>query len=284
MKIGLILEGGGMRGAFSAGVINCLLDHKIIFKHCYGISSGGLYACLYATGHYDLIKKAAIEIASDKKNVGLYPLFHERQLVAYDRLYDKQLIENGYDPKQLLNTDVKVKVGVYDLSLEKARFIDNIVLANNIAWIKAACALPIFSRFIKIDDNLYTDAGITTMIPVQQALDEGCDKLLIVTTKDPNFVRKPIKKSSLWILKNLIYRKYKQLTWDLSNRHNAYNQQMQLVKQLVANNKAINLFPESDCNVSRYSGNIDNLTKLYQHGYDTCLNSLKSISDLFEID
>lgn len=284
MKIGLVLEGGGMRGAFTAGVINCLLDNHIIFNNCYGISSGGLYACLYATNHYELIKKAATDIASDKRNVGIYPLLHERQLVAYDLLYDKQLVENGYHPKQLLNTDVCVNVGVYDLFQQKAVFIDNNVLSDNIAWIKAACALPIFSRFIEIDDKLYTDAGITTMIPVQKALDDGCDKLLIITTKDPQFIRKPMKKSSLWILKNLIYKKYDQLNKDLEHRHLAYNQQMEHVKTLVAEEKAINLFPQSDCGVSRYKGNIDNLTKLYQHGYDTCLENLSKIIDFFQIN
>ena len=283
MKIGLVLEGGGMRGAFSAGVVNCLLDNNIIFNHCYGISSGGLYACLYATNHYELIKKAATEIASDKRNVGLYPLLFERQLVAYDLLYDKQLVENGYHPKQLLETNVNVNVGIYDLFQQKSIFINNQVLSNNIAWIKAACALPIFSRFIKIDNKLYTDAGITTMIPVQKALDDGCEKLLIVTTKDPQFVRKPMKKSSLWILKNLIYRKYEQLNKDLANRHLAYNQQMEQVRNLVTKEIAINLFPQSDCGVSRYKGNIDNLTKLYQHGYDTCLESLVKIVDFFQI-
>lgn len=284
MKIGLVLEGGGMRGAFTAGVINCLLDNHIILNNCYGISSGGLYACLYATNHYELIKKAATDIASDKRNVGIYPLLHERQLVAYDLLYDKQLVENGYHPKQLLNTDVCVNVGVYDLFQQKAVFIDNNVLSDNIAWIKAACALPIFSRFIEIDDKLYTDAGITTMIPVQKALDDGCDKLLIITTKDPQFIRKPMKKSSLWILKNLIYKKYDQLNKDLEHRHLAYNQQMEHVKTLVAEEKAINLFPQSDCGVSRYKGNIDNLTKLYQHGYDTCLENLSKIIDFFQIN
>ena len=86
-KVGIVLEGGGMRGAYTAGVLAWLIENKFVADYVVGISSGAMYGAFYCSADVDLLRKASIDIAPDKNNVGLRAFLREGQIVAYDRFY-----------------------------------------------------------------------------------------------------------------------------------------------------------------------------------------------------
>lgn len=281
-KVGIVLEGGGMRGAYTAGVLSWLIENNYRADLVVGISSGAMYGAIYCLEDTDLLKETSIDIAPDKGNVGLRPLFREGQLVAYDRLYDVELVKAGFDHQKLQDSKSDLQVGVYSLEEYKTLWKDQFDIAKEANWIKAACALPVWGRFIPVNDTMYTDGGITTMIPVKRALELGCDELLVVTTKSPEFVRKPFPRWQIWVLNNIIYRKHRRMIKDFDSRTRVYYEERQLVDKLVEQKKAINLYPTQETGVSRYRGTKEQFERLFELAYENCEANRQAIDDLFK--
>lgn len=281
-KVGIVLEGGGMRGAYTAGVLSWLIENNFVADVVVGISSGAMYGAFYCVEDPGLLKKASIEIAPDKENVGLRAFLKEGQIVAYDRLYDVEMVKAGFDHETLKESKSDLQVGVYSLEEYKTLWKDQFDIAEEAKWIKAACALPVWGRFVPIDGIDYTDGGITSMIPVGRAMELGCDEFLVVTTKSPEYVRKPFPRWQIWLLNNIIYRKHRKMVKDFDARTRVYYEERQLVDQLVKEKKAINLYPTEETGVSRYSGSREQFERLFDLAYENCEENRESITRLFQ--
>lgn len=281
-KVGIVLEGGGMRGAYTAGVLAWLIENKFVADYVVGISSGAMYGAFYCTEDVDLLRKASIDIAPDKNNVGLRAFLREGQIVAYDRLYDQEMVKAGFDHQKLSDSKSDLEIGVYSLEEYETLWKTQHDVAKEAKWIKAACALPIFGRFVKVQETYYTDGGITSMIPVGRALEQEVDHLLIVTTKSPEYVRKPFPRWQIWLLNNIIYRKHKKMVADFDLRTRVYYQERKLVDKLVKENKAINLYPTRETGVSRYTGSREQFIDLFDLAFENCEENRASIEALFK--
>lgn len=281
-KVGLVLEGGGMRGAYTAGVCDWLIENGIEFDHVTGVSSGAMYGAVYLTKDRDLLARASIEIAPAKKNVGLRALLSEGQLVAYDSMYDHQIYEAGFDPIKMLDSDSEFSLAVYDMQEYETIWIDKETVAHNGKWIKAACSLPFYSRLVEIDGRDYTDGGVTTMIPVGRSQEVGCEKHLVVTTKSKEYVRKPFSKFTLWFLNTFFYRKQKQVVKDFAKRTDIYYQERKTIDDLVEKQTAVYLYPTEETGVSRFSGTKEQFQHLFEMAHRDCENQREAILNLFK--
>lgn len=281
-KVGIVLEGGGMRGAYTAGVLSWLIDNQFVADYVVGISSGAMYGSFYCLEDKQLLKKASIEVAPDKGNVGLRAFLREGQIVAYDRLYDVELVKAGFDHTQMTQSKSDLEIGVYSLEQYETLWKTQYDVAKNPKWVKAACALPIFGRFVKVENKLYTDGGITSMIPVGRALQQNVDAMLIVTTKSPEFVRKPFPRWQIWLLNNVIYRKHRKMVADFDSRTRVYYEERQLVDKLVQEKKAINLYPTQETGVTRYTGTREQFERLFELAYENCEEHRNEIEALFK--
>lgn len=280
-KVGLVLEGGGMRGAYTAGVLAWFLRNNIIVDHVAGVSSGAMYGTFYLAQREDLLAKASIELAPDKANVGIRPLLSEGQFVGYDHMYDVQLKEAGFDPKSILNSKTDLSLAVYDMEIMDTIWIDKQKASQTGLWIKAACSLPFYSRLVNIDGRDYTDGGVTTMIPIRRSIEVGCNKHIIVTTKSKEYVRKPFKKATLWFLKTFFYRDKSKLVSDFAKRTDIYYMERQMVDELESKGDAIYLYPTKETGVKRFSGKREQFIDLYEMGIEDCENQREKILALF---
>ena len=279
-KLGLVLEGGGMRGAYTAGVLAWFLRNNIEMDHVSGVSSGAMYGAFFLAKDEELLRKASIEIAPSKDNVGIRPLLKERQIVGYDHMYDVALIEAGYKPENILRSESEFSVAVYDMEIMDTIWMDKQTVAKDVKWIKAACSLPFYSRLVNINGRDYTDGGVTTMIPLRHSLEVGCDRNIIVTTKSKEYVRKPFKKLTLWFLRTFFYRSKPKVVQDFSKRTDIYYEERQLVDQQVEQKRAIYLYPTKETGVSRFSGTRQQFEDLYQMGIDDCERQRDEIMEL----
>ena len=271
-----------MRAAYTAGVLAWLIENKFVADYVVGISSGAMYGAFYCSEDVDLLRKASIDIAPDKNNVGLRAFLREGQIVAYDRLYDQEMVKAGFDHQKLSDSKSDLEIGVYSLEEYETLWKTQHDVAKEAKWIKAACALPIFGRFVKVQETYYTDGGITSMIPVGRALEQEVDHLLIVTTKSPEYVRKPFPRWQIWLLNNIIYRKHKKMVADFDSRTRVYYQERKLVDKLVKENKAINLYPTRETGVSRYTGSREQFIDLFDLAFENCEENRASIEALFK--
>lgn len=269
-KTGLVLEGGGMRGAYTAGALAWLLEHDVKFDYGVGISAGALHLCNFMMKDAKMLYDLSVKYTADSHNVGLYPLFHERSYVGYDFLFEDVLKKRAkLDLSALQNNKTDMEIGVYDLNVCKTIWVNQHELDADLVLLKAACTLPLAGKIVPYKNRKYIDGGITTMVPIKRSIINDCKKHFVIITKDESYVRKPSGKLMAIALKG-VYHKYPKLQQDMAKRSEVYYEEMGIVEKLVSTKEAFLLRPTQDYGVKRFSGDEKQLEALYHLGYDDC--------------
>lgn len=280
-KISLVLEGGGMRGAYTAGCLSWLIDEGIEFDYAYGISTGAVHLTSYLFKNKDFLHEMSTEVIAEKSVQGLPALLREGSFVAYNRMFNYYLKgKMGFDIKDVIGkTKTKAKYGVYCLNENETIYLD--LKDMNMTLLKACCSLPIIGKVVKYEDKEYLDGGITKMIPIEEAVNDGCSDHLIITTKPFDYIRKQahpfIVKLMSWV-----YKKCPQISIDYANRHLNYNKQIALIKELEESGHALYRYPTKELKVSRLGGDKEELRKLYELGRSDMENSREQIYKLIK--
>ena len=148
-KIGLVLEGGGVRGAYTAGALAWLSENHITFDYHVGISSGAVYLCCYLTGKIQSAKNMATIYAADPKLVGIYALLHCGYYVDYRKIFKEDLIEKEHlSMKKIKEEHMPMEVGAYDLGKGETLYFGSQDLDENLDLLRGTCALPVASEIV----------------------------------------------------------------------------------------------------------------------------------------
>jgi len=266
-KYGLVLEGGGMRGSYTAGALHWLSDNHIKLDYGVGISSGAVYLCAYLMDDVKMLHDLPLKYAIDPTNIGAQAFWREGRYVAYNHLFDVDLKQKaGFRMAPLRAADPDMEVGAYDLGICKTVWFNAQDLDDDLQLLKACCTLPIAGDAVMFRGRKLLDGGITKMIPIERALEKGCTKMLVITTKPADFVRKPAGSFMRWFMK-VNFKKYPQEVQDYAVRHENYNHQMQLINDLAARGDAMLVRPSETIEVSRFKGDPVKLQQLYDLGY-----------------
>jgi predicted patatin/cPLA2 family phospholipase len=270
MKKALVMEGGGLRGAYTAGVCAWLIENDFEFDlHC-GISSGALFSICTGLRDVQMLHDCATTYSISPRNAGIQPLLLEVQPVGYDYLFNTVLpIKVNLTPARIQTIKPLIEYGVYDLKNEDLLWKNQSDLKEDLMWLKAACVLPIAGRNVKIGKQYYMDGGVRTMIPVSRALTHDVDKLFVITTKPANFVRKDNAPLTQFIL-DILYFKHKKLLKEFRDRREVYYREMAQVDDLVKQGKAIHMRPTQDSGAKRFSATYEQVNSLYELGKADC--------------
>lgn len=264
-RTSLVLEGGGMRGAYTAGALSWLVDHEIEFENAYGISTGAVHLTNYLMKNKEDLFSFSVDGIADKRVVGIRAFLHSGRIVDYETLFQHIMPEEyHYDITPLKDCKVNAYIGLYDLKQGKTGYypIQNVDLYE----LQASTSLPIIGKEVDHDGRQILDGGITDMIPIEQSVRDGCDRHLIITTKPADYVRKPAKKPIVDLMK-AVYPQCPQISKDYAVRHLNYRKQIDMIKDLEAEGKAVYLFPSRTSNVTRLGGKREDLVDLYELGY-----------------
>lgn len=278
-KVGLVCEGGGTKGAYTAGVLSCFIDNNIEFPYCVGISSGTVNLMGYISKDKHLLKTTAIEITTDKTVIGLKPILKEGQIYGLNRIF--QLINEKcpFNYAKAMENSIQCETGLYNIDTGKIEYFPKEYLNTELP--KASCALLLLSKPIHIFNGLYMDAGLITMIPIERSIEMGNEKHIFISTKEENFTRKASPK---WqhILTSIFYPKHKHVRKDLEKRHQRYEEQWNIVKQLESKQKAMILRPSKDMHIGRSTQDKAKLEQWFDLGYQDTLNRLAEIKKFIE--
>lgn len=277
-KISLVLEGGGMRGAYTAGALSWLLEHNIEFDNCYGISTGAVHLASYLLKDEKILRDTSTKYIADSRIVGIKAILKEGRIVSYDLLFSQILHDEVKYPFSKLNDlNENAKIGLYDLDEGKTVYYPLQELGDT--GLKAACSLPILGKVVKLFGKRFLDGGITEMIPIKEAVKDGNNRHLVITTKPINYVRK----EAPFIIKALMriyYLRTPSIAKDYSIRHLNYQDQIGMVKDLAEKKEALYCYPSKELKVSRLSGDPVVLNELYQLGYSDMENRKEEIFEL----
>lgn len=266
-KLGLVLEGGGLRAAYTAGVLRWFKDNHVNVDFVVGISSGALLATLFVADERDALKLLAVDYASKKENVGWSPMLREFAPVGYNYLF-KEIIQNKLklDMNKVIHASIPLEIGVYDLYDQQTLWLNNQDLDKEWKFVHAACVLPIAGRAVRIGKKRYLDAGLRSMISIDRSLANGCDRHIVITTKDKDFVRKQNSKPLQFVL-DMMYLRFPTMRKQFRLRTGIYYEEKAKVEALEEKGEAIFLRPSKDLGVKRFSGDYDQLKALYDLGY-----------------
>ncbi|MBR6233080.1 MAG: patatin family protein [Erysipelotrichaceae bacterium] len=281
IKTSLVLEGGGMRGAYSAGALAWLIDQGIEFDCCYGISTGAVHMVSFLMKSKEFLYELPVNKITDPRIVGIRPLLRCGRIVDYDYLFDVILAkEENYDISPL--KDCKDgQIGLYSLSKGKTFYHSTKDISMKL--LEASTSLPILGTIVKEDGEEYLDGGITDMIPIQKAVDDGCKRHLIITTKPGDYERKPAKPFVVWLMKKS-YPQCENISEDYKIRHINYMKQINMIKDLEKKKEAVYIYPSRHSNVTRLGGSFEELDALYKLGYSDMENRKEEILSLFKKD
>ena len=262
---GLVLEGGGMRGVFTCGVLDYLMDHKISFPYTVGVSAGACNGLSYMSHQRGRGKYSNIDLLAKYKYIGIRPLLKKRGLIDQQLLFHRfpdRILPYNYkayaeNPNrfEMVTTDCLTGCACYwEEKYDEKRIID---------IVKASSSLPYACPVIYVDGRPMLDGGIVDSIPLLRAYEQGYDKCVVVLTRNRGY-RKSEKKA---FVPNFIYKQYPRLRVALRNRNKLYNAQLDLVERLESEGKIIVIRPEKPIVVDRMETSTQKLTDLYLEGY-----------------
>lgn len=276
-KVALVLEGGGLRGAYTAGCISWLIEHNIKVDSAYGISTGAWHMCIYLHNDINLGKELSLNYINDKSNMGIKALVKGEGIFSFKNLLKQLTEKTSFNLESIRNTDINAKIGLYNLNEGKTLYYP--VKDVNMDHLVAACSLPLLSKIVDINGTKFLDGGITKMIPIDEAIRDNNDSYIVITTKPLDFVRKPSNKFVVWLMKT-VYKKYKSIGNDYDVRDKNYYDQIDTIKKLEIEGKAIYRYPSKHSDVTRLDGTHEQLEELYNLGYQDMEDSKERIFDL----
>lgn len=266
-KKGLVLEGGGMRGVFTAGVLDCFLDEEISFNDCFAVSAGACHACSYLSKQRGRALSTAIDYLDDKRYCSFYSLVTTGDLFGKDFVYYK--IPNELYPidnEAFLKCDTKFYAVITNCITGKAEYKLITDLKKDIEIVRASSSLPMVSKMVEIDSNPYLDGGISDSIPIKAAQRQKNDKIVVVLTRHEGY-RKSENKLMPFI--KLKYRKYPDLAEQIALRYKNYNDTIDYITEEERKGNIFVIRPPYDSGIERVEKNREKLKALYQLGYDT---------------
>lgn len=269
---GLVLEGGGLRGVFTCGVLDCFMDHGIRFPFTVGVSAGACNGLSYMSGQRGRAKASNIDLMDEHHYIGLKYLLTQKCIMDFKLLFEdfpEKIIPYDYEA-YFSNPDRFVMVTTNCLS-GKAEYLEEKSSSKRVMEIvRASSSLPFVSPVTFVDGMPMLDGGIVDSIPVEYALRQGYEKLIVVLTRNKGYR----KKESKMRLAKVIYRKYPNLQKALSERNAEYNRTMDLIERMEEEGKITVIRPVRPIEVGRMEKDTAKLNALYQEGYDIAMDMI----------
>lgn len=268
MKTGLVLEGGASRGYFTVGALDALIDIGFKADLLVGTSAGVANGISFVSNQRGRGLKIGLEYLNDKRYMGMRHLLNPKKRSYYNVEFVFDELPNKlvpFDSEAYDKSGCKVVAALTNIETGKCEY--HTVTSEDRKWKKvvASCALPLLFQPVEIDGNLYMDGGISNSIPFQKALDEGCDKVLVILTRERSYVKSPEKALDI---SGFLYRKYPNFRKALENRTDMYNEAHHALLELEKEGKIILIAPEEDTSSwKRTERSPEEIKKLYDKGY-----------------
>lgn len=281
-KIGLICEGGGTKAAYTAGVLECFLDQGIEFPYCAGISAGAFCLLPFVSKQKERLRITGVDSTTRKEAVGLHPIFHEKAVFGIESTYNYVEEKAPLDLKAFKENSCEFETGLYNIETGKLEYFNKEMYTSDGLVAKAACSLLMLTHPVIINGKRYMDGGLIDMIPIEQALKQGCDKVIFISTKEENYIRKPAPSWQLRLAR-ILYKNEPYIAEDLKVRHENYAKQWGKVKELKQQGNALILQPTCDMGITRYTTDKEKLNKWYDLGYQDTLKRIDEIKAFMEM-
>ena len=281
-KVGLVLEGGGMRGMYTAGVLDVFLQENIWLDGVIGVSAGAVHGCSYISEQLGRSVRYNLKYIKDKRYVSLKSLIKTGDLFNVDFCYDtipNQLNKFDYDTFKKNAENIPFYVGCSNVETGKPEYVRCTDFREQIDYMRASASLPLVSRIVEVDGKKLLDGGTTDSIPVAFFRSIGYKKNIVVLTRPEGYVKKP--DPSVRVI-GKVYSEYPEYVEACRERHEMYNRTLQYIDYYERAGKILVRRPSRSVKIGRVEKNTDKLKYMYKLGRHDARKKLDEIKKFIE--
>lgn len=281
MKVGIVLEGGAMRGLYTAGVLDILMENKIFVDGAIGVSAGAVFGCNYKSNQIGRTIRYNLKYIKDPRFAGLRSLIKTGNLFSEEFCYheiperldpfDNEAFKSNNMEFYVVCTDVNSGKAVYHKCEEG--------VGEDLEWMRASASMPLVSKVVKINDYELLDGGMSDSIPLKKIQELGYEKNIVVLTRPYGYSKKPNR--LMPIMKRML-KKTPNLGETMENRHKVYNEQLAYVEKCEKENSVFVLRPSKDLHIKRTEKDLEKLKEMYELGRSDALHNLDKIRSFID--
>ena len=264
MKTGLVLEGGAMRGIYTAGVLDVFMEHDIRFDGVIGVSAGALFGVNLLSKQKGRVIRYNKRFNSDKNYMGLRPLLKTGNIIDTQYAYYEVPFKlDKFDNETFMASNIPFYAVVTNIENGEAEYIQIKNVFEQMETLRASASMPFMAKPVEIDGKWYLDGAVADSIPYEKFFELGYDRLVVVLTKVADYVKSPV---SPFLTKAFYGKKYADFADKLHNRHNNYNQCMERIRAAEKENKIFVLRPTQRVKIKRTETDPQKMQTMYELG------------------
>lgn len=274
MKTGLVLEGGGTRAMYTAGVLDVFMEHDIRFDGMIGVSAGAIYGTNYVSGQKGRSIRYYKSFCRDKRLMSFHSLITTGNFVNKEFSYYTLPNElDVFDYEAFKANPMECYMVCTNVETGEAEYIRITDLKEEMEYLRASSSLPFMSRTVEINGRKYLDGGISDSIPVKKFKEMGFDRIVVVQTRMADYRKEPSKISKF----SWIYRRYPKLTMALNRRSDAYNLTVEHILDMERKGEVLCIRPSRDLKVKRLEKDAEKLQAQYDLGRADALMTIENV-------
>lgn len=281
MKKGLILEGGAMRGLFTAGVMDVFMENGIEFDAAIGVSAGAAFGCNYKSRQIGRVIRYNKRFAKDPRFCSFRSLIKTGDLFGAEFCY--HTIPDTldlFDNEAYIDNPMDFYVVVTDVETGKAVYINSDEAGDDaLECFRASASMPLVSRPVEIKGKKYLDGGIADSVPIQYFESIGFEKNVIILTQPKGYVKKP---SSVAKVMKYALKEYPNVVKTMENRHIEYNDTLAYIEEREKSGAAYVIRPDAPLEIGRIEHNPDTMQKVYDMGRKIAERHLEKIKEFIK--
>lgn len=274
LKTGLVLEGGGVRGIYTAGVLDVFMEHSLTFDGVIGVSAGAIHGCSYLSGQKGRSIRYYRNYVRDPRFMSIRSWLLTGDIVGAEFCYHTLPDElDVYDHEAFLRNPTPFYAVCTNVETGQAEYLRLRDMRGQIEALRASASLPYFSRLVELDGKKYLDGGCADSIPVDAARDMGYARNVVVLTRDAAYRKSP----EMTGLAKLLYRRYPAFIRTMENRHTMYNAQVERIAELEQEGSVFVIRPEKPLSIGRLENDVDKVQQVYDQGRADAEKSLAAL-------
>lgn len=274
VKTGLVLEGGGVRGIYTAGVLDTFMKYGLTFDGLIGVSAGAVHGCSYLSGQKGRSIDYYLKYCKEPRFMSFRNWLRTGDVVdeefSYHELPEKLV---PYDNEAFLKNRTPFYAVCTNVESGKAEYIRLNDMFADIDVIRASASLPYFSRLVEINGKKYLDGGCSDSIPLDAFRKMGYEKNVVVLTRPSDYV----KKKEMTAFSKLVYGKYPEFEETLKSRHDNYNNSVRLVDEGVRDGSVFLIRPSEPPKAGRMEHDPENIRATYELGVKDAENAINDL-------
>lgn len=282
MKVGIVLEGGSMRGMFSAGVLDTFMDENIKIDGMIGVSAGALFGPNYFSKQRGRALRYNKRFCKDRRYMSVWSLLATGNIVGKKfAFYDVTTKYDIFDNETFMKADAEYYVTATNVETGQPEYLKVTDVVKEMEKLRASSALPFVSQMVEVDGKKYLDGGISDGIPVQKALQMGYDKVIVVLTRPIEYRKKPFSDKMIKLM-NMKYKKYPRFVETMKNRYLNYNQTVEKILELEEKGEIFVIRPSEPIVVKTIERDANKLQYVYDLGARVCKERMAALKEFLE--